>query len=134
MGNAFHTVIKVASVDQSLGLVIGFGLICKVKGEDYYDLAGDHISEEEMLKAALDFAQNSRVAKEMHQGEPQGSVPMLFPLTTDIAKALGLETDQTGLIIAMKPAPELLAKFVSGELTEFSLAGQAERHTTEVAA
>ena len=127
MGNTFRTVVKVASVNEPLGLVIGFAVICKIAGEDYHDLAGDHISEEEMLSAALDFAENSRVAKEMHQGEPQGSVPMLFPLTTDIVKALGLTSEQTGLIIAMKPAPDLLAKFTSGELTEFSLGGRAER-------
>ena len=56
----------VLKVDDTLGLVMGYAIICKQAGEPYFDLHGDYITEEAMLKAALDFMENSQVAKEMH--------------------------------------------------------------------
>ncbi len=46
------------------------------------------------------------------------------PLTEDIAKAFGIDTKTTGLMIAMKPdSDDMLAKFRNGELTGFSIGG-----------
>lgn len=119
------TIIK---VDESLGLVFGWGIVCKVDGEDYYDLQDDHIPEMSMMKASVDFMQNSRMAKEMHDQSDtvgKGSVVFAFPLTTDVAKAMGLVTKQTGLMIAMKPdSADMLAKFKDGTYTGFSIGGQ----------
>ena len=115
---------NVLKVDSSLGLVLGFAIICKVNGEPYFDLQGDYIPEEAMTKAALDFMENSQVAKEMHQGEKIGSIVFAFPLTGDIAKSFGITTDKTGLMIAMKPSPEVLKRFQEGQLTGFSIGGQ----------
>lgn len=120
---------KILKVDEGLGLVFGFAIICKEGGEDYYDLHNDHIPEDAMLKASLDFSIDSRMAKDMHgegdHGHDQvGMVPFIFPLTTDIAKSLGIQTDRTGLLIAMKPeSPDVLAKFKSGEYSGFSIGG-----------
>jgi hypothetical protein len=114
------TVLK---VDNNLGLVFGFAIVSTSGGEPYYDIQGDHIPEDAMLKAATDFMENSRVAKEMHSGGPRGSVVFAFPLTSDIAKSLGIKTPTTGLLIAMKPEPEMLEKFQSGVYTGFSIGG-----------
>ena len=82
-----------------------------------------------MLKSALDFMENSQVAREMHGKTPEGqrkqagTVVFAFPLTADIAKALDIETSTTGLLIAVKPDATMLAKFKSGELTGFSIGG-----------
>ena len=46
-----------------------------------------------------------------------------FPLTSDIAKAMGITTTRTGLMVAAKFAPDVLAKFKSGEYTGFSIGG-----------
>jgi hypothetical protein len=47
-----------------------------------------------------------------------------FPLTEDIAKAFGLETKTTGLMIAVKPHDkETLEKFRNKEYTGFSIGG-----------
>ncbi len=124
---SFSIDTKIAKVDESLGLVIGWAIICKQSSEDYFDLQGDHIPEASMLSAATDFMQNSRVAKDMHVegSELPGSIVFAFPLTTDIAKALNIETATTGLLIAMKPeSAEIMAKFASGEYTGFSIGGQ----------
>ena len=114
---------EVVKVDDTLGLVMGYAIICKEDGEPYFDLQGDHVPEEAMLKAALDFMENSQVAKEMHTGEQAGSVVFAFPMTEDIAKAFNILTMKTGLMIAMKPDADMLQKFQLGELTGFSIGG-----------
>jgi hypothetical protein len=127
------TDVQLLKVDASLGLVFGWAIICKRNGQDYYDLNRDgsgesvpeHIPEMTMLNAATDFMENSRLVKEMHVGGGKGTVLFAFPMTTDIAKAMNISTRTTGLMIAMKPSsPEMLAKFVSGELTGFSIGGR----------
>ena len=116
--------IQIAKVDEALGLVMGYAIVCTEDDEPYFDLQGDHIPEEAMLKAWLDFSANSRVACEMHSGEQAGVVVGSFPLTIDIAKSFGIETQKTGLMIAMRPDADMLAKFQSGELSGFSIGGQ----------
>lgn len=121
---------EVAQVDESLGLVFGWGIVCKLDGEDYYDLQGDHIPEDAMLAATTDFMEKSRVAGDMHlrdeAGEPikDGAVVFSFPLTEDVAKAMGISTDRTGWMVAVKPGPEVLQKFKSGEYGGFSIGGK----------
>jgi len=125
MKGEFATEAQVFKVDEGLGLVFGWAIVCNQDGEPYFDTQGDHIPESAMLKAAADFMANSRVAKEMHAGESKGSVVFAWPMTADIAKAMGIETKQTGLMIAMKPdSAEMLAKFKSGEFTGFSIGGR----------
>lgn len=128
---------RVAKVDDGLGLVFGWAVVCKVKGEDYYDLnvdtqgkhAGErvpeHIPEDVMTKAALDITKAGVLpGNDMHEGPDRGHYPFLFPLTTDIAKAMGITTDKTGLMCAFKAPPDILAKFKSGEYTGFSIEGK----------
>ena len=115
----------VLKVDTNLGLVFGYAIVCQQNGEDYFDKQGDHIPEDSMLKAATDFMLNSRAAKEMHAGERQGDIVFAFPLTSEIAKALGIETEKTGLLIAMKPSsPGVLEKFRDGTYRGFSIGGK----------
>jgi hypothetical protein len=111
-----------APIAVSHGLAMGFAIVSKKDGQDYFDVQGDHIPEDAMMAAAIDFMQNSRVAKDMHQGEAQGSVVFAVPITADIRKYL-LENDMTGLFIGMMPSPDILAKFKSGEYTGFSIGG-----------
>lgn len=123
MSEAFNTEAKVLKVDDDLGLVMGFAIISKIDGEEYFDLQGDHIPEDAMLKAATDFMENSRLADVMHDYKKAGTVVFAFPLTTEIAKAFDIETKMTGLMIAMRPEPDMLKRFKSGELTGFSIGG-----------
>jgi hypothetical protein len=113
----------VAKVDSKLGLVFGYAMVCKENGEPYFDVQGDHIDESAMLEALADFAENSRVAKEMHAGDERGAVVFSFPMTTDIAAALNIKVEKTGALIAMKPDAAMLARFESGELSGFSIGG-----------
>lgn len=119
---------QICKVDPTLGLVLGWGIICKQDGEEYFDLQGDHITENAMVEAAADFMKNSRVAKDMHiagsEGELPGSVVFAFPLTEDVAKAFDITTSKTGLLVGMMPGDSnVLNKFQSGEYTGFSIGG-----------
>lgn len=119
----FNTSAAVCKVDEGLGLVFGWAIVCLEKGERHFDLQDDHIPEASMLEAATAYMDGERAAKDMHQGPEVGKVVFAWPLTTDIAKAFGLETDRTGLMIAMRPPSDILAKFKSGEYTGFSIGG-----------
>jgi hypothetical protein len=119
----FEHATQVLKVDDQLGIVFGFAIVSKVDGEDYFDVQGDHIPEDAMLKAADDFMRHSRVAKEMHRGDQTGDVVFAFPLTTEIAKALDIQTKRTGLLIGMRPGETALAKFRDGTYTGFSIGG-----------
>ena len=119
----FETSAEVFKVDEGLGLVFGYAIVCKQNGQDYYDSQNDHIPEDAMLNAATDFMLNSRVGKTMHQGDANGSVVFAWPMTSEIAKAMGIQCDKTGLMIAMKPSKEDLKKFVDKTFTGFSIGG-----------
>ena len=120
----FKTYAKVLKVQEELGLVLGWGIVCTEKGEPYFDLQNDHIPEDSMLKAATDFMINSRRAKEMHCRSGAGEVIFAFPLTSEVQKVFGIECSKTGLMVVLKPDAEMLEKFKSGELTGFSIGGR----------
>lgn len=131
---------QILKVDAEHGLVIGFAIVCKVDGEDYFDLNVDddgvhkgkavpeNITEDAMLKGALDFAQGARVGNEMHAGPDTGEYVFLFPLTTEIAASLDIVTKNTGLLVAYKPTLDVLEKFKDGTYTGFSMEGSRVRH------
>lgn len=114
---------QVFKVDDSLGLVFGWAIVCTKNGEPYFDTQDDNIPEDSMLKASADFMQNSRVAKDMHRGDEIGPIVFAWPMTADIAKSMGIQTSTTGLMIAMLPPPDILQKFRDGDYTGFSIGG-----------
>ena len=127
---------KIAKVDESLGIVFGWAVVCKVNGEDYYDwnvdragthkgkLVPEHITETAMLKSAAEFMDGERAGNEMHEGADVGKFLFAFPLTTDIAKAMGISCAKTGLMVGYQAPPAILAKFRDGEYTGFSIEGK----------
>ena len=111
-------------VNDELGLVMGFAIICKQNGDDYFDLHGDHIPEDSMMKAATDFMLNARAGKIMHAGDVMGDVVFAWPLTEDTAREFDITTKRTGLMIAWKPRDaKTLAMFKDGKLKGFSIGG-----------
>lgn len=127
MTKDFRTHVNFVKVDESLGLVMGFAIICKQEGKDYFDSQGDHIPEDAMLKAASDFMAGNRIVGDMHQSDEGGQVVFAFPLTTEVAKAFNIQTNTTGLMIAMKPAQQkTLEKFRDGTYNGFSIGGSRD--------
>ncbi len=134
-GTKFRVECKLAKVDADLGLVFGWGVVCTESGEPYVDRQDEHIPEAVMLKGALDFAINSGAMDDSHDEVQSGVVRFHFPLTTEIAKAYGITCERTGWMIAAAPDPDLLAKYVSGEYTAFSIGGYVlASHDEQVAA
>lgn len=127
----------VVNVDDEHGLVFGFAIVCKKDGEDYYDLNVDadgvhkgksvpeHITEDAMFKAAAEAAELGvqMPGNDMHAGADTGTYWFMFPLTTEIAKSLEIETTRTGLLVGYKPEADVLAKFKDGTYTGFSIEG-----------
>lgn len=119
---------QVVKVDKTHGIVFGWAVVSTEDGQPYFDTQGDNIPEAAMLDAAVEFAK-ARVAGEMHErdadGRPvqKGSTPFVFPLTAEMAKALGIVTKRTGLLLGMQPPADVLAKFASGEYQGFSVGG-----------
>lgn len=110
--------------NKKLGLIFGWAIISKMDGEEYFDLQGDHIPEDAMLEAATEFMLKRRTMKLMHQGEAKGEVVFAWPLTEETAKAMGIETNTTGLMIAVKPtSKKLIEAAENGELQGFSIGG-----------
>ena len=128
MAQDFQTFAKVSGISDELGVVFGFAMTSKINGQDYTDTQGHQLDESAMLKAALGYAESARAAKEQHKREGAGSVPFVFPLTSEIAAALGISTARHGVLIGMKPDAAMLAKFKSGELTGFSIAGTLHKY------
>lgn len=128
----FQTDATILKVSTEMGLIFGWAMICKVADEngDFYDSDGDHFEEQAMLEAVTEFAKSERVACDMHardgnsQPVQDGVIIHHFPLTSEIAKALGIVTPYSGLLIAMAPSPELLEKAKNGEFTGFSIGGE----------
>jgi hypothetical protein len=121
----FTATADVCKVDDKLGLVFGYAMVCKVDDEPYFDVQGHHIPEDTMLRVLSKFMQSDRViAKEMHSGDPVGTYVFAFPMTDEIAKSLDITVKRTGALVAMKPYnPQILDKFAFGELTGFSIGG-----------
>jgi hypothetical protein len=147
--NKIVKVNDVISVDEEHGLVFGYAIVSKIANaagelEDYYDLNVDqdgvhkgqrvpeHITEDCMFKAAVEAVSvGTHVpGNDMHAGPDVGSYYFMFPVTTEIAKALGWEVKKTGLVVGYHPGDDaMLAKFKNGTYTGFSIEG--ERVTAE---
>lgn len=125
---------EVVKVSDELGIVFAWAMTPTVNGEPYYDLHGDNIDEESMLKAAADFMAGARMQDVQHDCTPDGQVVFGMPMTPDIAKAFGVKTKTTGLMCGLKPSAETLAKFKDGSLTGLSIYGTGIREEVKAKA
>lgn len=175
-GTALTSTTDILKVDDALGVVFGYAIVCREKDAagawvDHYDTQGHHIPEDEMLKASVEFAQQTgevraeliaksiinslvksdgdmdneqvielvkRASKDMHEGDDVQEVIQMLPVTEELAKALGWEVQQTGLVIALKPTADILALYKNDPAsapdfrTGFSMGGTGK--LTEIAA
>ena len=119
---------RFAKLDDELGLAFFWAFTTTNNdGTEHYDLQGDQVTD--FVKAAMDYmAEAGGAVDEMHDGvATEARVVFAMPLTPDIAKAYGLTTKQYGLMIAIKPTTEQLAKLKTGEYNGVSIAGLGER-------
>ena len=123
---------KILKRDDEQRLVYGWAYVATVDGELSVDHSGETIDPDTLTKAATEFMLNVRIAKAMHTGNPVGSVVHSLPLTNEIAKSLGIETDREGWIVALKIHSDEVWELVkSGKLASFSIGGRAKRERVE---
>jgi len=117
---------SILKADDEERIVWGWASVVTENGEPVVDRQGDVITPDEISKAATEFMLSVRVAKAMHDGEQIGHVVHSFPVTNELAKALGIQSDREGWIIAQKITDDEVWKRVkSGELKAFSIGGNA---------
>lgn len=120
----FYPIPLLKAKDKGLGLVFGWSIISSENGKPYYDTQGDHIPEDSMLNAATEFMQSKRQMKIMHSGKSIGKVVFAWPMTQEIAEAMGVKGGRTGLMVAVKPDnPNVLERFREGKYSGFSIGG-----------
>ena len=125
MTERFRYNLPVTKVDREHGVVFGFATVSKEDGKEYWDTQGDYLTESATVRACLRFADSARVGKENHAGEAIGDVPCIFPLTEDIAKANGIQTERHGTLIGFRiNDQDVLEKFEQGEYSGFSIGGE----------
>ncbi len=124
-----EVISEVFKANDEARLIYGWANKITKDGETVYDLQGDSISPEELLTATTEFMKSAdRHSLNMHQGEPIGKVVHSFPLTYDIAKALGLETKDEGWLVGVHVTDDKTWEMVkSGDLAAFSIGGSALR-------
>lgn len=141
---------EVINVDEEHGLVCGWAIVCKILNadgvwEDYFDLNVDaegvhkgkrvpeNVTESACIKGMIDAAQVGVMpGNEEHAGPDTGIYAGMFVMTDAIAKAMGMTTVKTGLMVQYYPTPEVLAKFKDGTYTGFSIEGiRVEHHEVE---
>lgn len=124
-----HAVLKATTIlktDDESRMVYGWASVSTVKGELVIDQQGDTLTPAEMAKMADRFMSSVRTAKAMHAGAGIGEVLHSLPLTNDLAKAFGVETDREGWLVGMKIHDDAVwARVKDGTLSELSIGGRA---------
>lgn len=116
--------VQILRTDEEQRVVWGWVSVATEKGEKVFDSHGDHIPMAELEKASVDFMLTSRVGKAMHVGEKVSDVIGCLPLSSELAKALGIECEREGLIMGFRVNDDRVWEAVKkGELGAFSIGG-----------
>lgn len=123
---------KFVKADDELGLAFFWAFTStNPDGTDHYDLQGDTI-DQNFIKAAMEWALDGGAVDEMHDGVPSGARTVFaMPMDPEIAKIYGLTTKQSGLMIAIKPTVEQMAKLKDGSYTGVSIGGLGTREAVK---
>ena len=117
---------EVLKLDDEQRLVYGWASVITKGGEPVIDRQGDVIKANTLVKAVNKFMEHARVGKQMHSGDQIGMVLHSWPVTEEICKAVGIQSDQEGWLVAFKVYDdEVWSRVKSGELKAFSIGGKA---------
>jgi hypothetical protein len=130
--NKTEKLFEVRKFDDAQNLVYGFASIIEEDGRPLTDRQGDQIDLPDLEEATVDFMLNHRATGVMHQGDEVGAVVESFVSSPAKGEAMGLAPDiaknlPTGYWIGVKVTPQVFAKVKSGELSMFSIEGEALR-------
>lgn len=122
----FEISADIVKASEEQRVVYGWASVISMSGEPYYDTQGHAISVEVMEKMANEFMSDVRVAKTMHDGGQVGEIIHSLPLSSELAKSLGIDSPIEGWIIGVKVHSEEVWKAIkAGSLKAFSIGGMA---------
>ena len=125
----YSSSVKIIKMDDEQRVVWGWASVATEDGKAVFDVHGDHIPMSELTKASIDFMENVRVGKSLHQGEQTSSVIGCLPLSQELAKALGIETTREGLIMGFRVHDDATWGLIkSGELPALSIGGRGRKY------
>lgn len=123
----FEMVMTVSKAQDDQNLVFGWASVVEEDGKPVEDTQGDVISEPELEKAFYHFAENARMADEMHDQSEAGPLVECMVFTKEKQKLLGIDLKKVGAWVGFRLKPEVYAKVKSGEYKAFSIGGSGIR-------
>ncbi len=121
--------VTIVKMDDDQRIVWGWASVATENGDPVFDVHGDHIPMSELTKASVEFMEDVRIGKTLHQGQKVSSVIGCLPLSAELAKALGIESNREGLIMGFRVHDDETWKLIkSGELPALSIGGRGRRY------
>ena len=119
---------QVLKTDDEQRLVFGWASVITEKGEPVVDRQGDVIKPDTLVKAVNKFMEEVRIGKTMHSGDQIGVVVHSWPMTDEICKSCGIQSEREGWLVAFKVYDDnVWADVKSGKLAAFSIGGRATK-------
>lgn len=119
---------RIVKVDAPLKMIWGWANKITEGGSAVEDSQGDVIKPGELVRFTTDFMVDERVGKTNHQGDATHMVIHSFPMTYELAKAFGLQTDDEGWMVGVHAFDaDTLAAAEAGDLMAFSIGGSGDR-------
>lgn len=119
------------SLDDEMGVCVGWAAFSKKDGVDYVDAHGDHFPDAELFKA-VDALNRIPVAERAinveHAGPDRGVIVSAFALTEDFCKSATPKIDTGGtygVLVTFKPDADLLKSIKAGDAVCLSIEGKA---------
>ena len=125
MTNKVEIVGEILKRDDEERLAFGWAYVSTVDNQISLDHSDEFIRPDQLAKAATNFMLSLRTAKRMHFGASIGEVVHSMPLTNEIAKALGIQSNREGWLVAIKVYDQVWQDVKSGKLSAFSIGGRA---------
>ena len=125
----YSSSVKILKMDDEQRVVWGWASVATENGTPVFDSHGDHIPMSELTKASIDFMENIRVGKSLHHGDQVSAVIGCLPLSQELAKALGIQSDREGLIMGFRVHDDQTWNLIkSGDLPALSIGARGRRY------
>lgn len=120
--------VPITKADEDQNLVFGWASVIEENGEPVYDYQGHRISEDELEKAFYRYAEEARVAGEMHDdyGEHVGKLVEAMVFTKAKQAALGIDLGKVGAWVGYRVSPAVFAKIKDGTYRMLSIGGHSQ--------
>lgn len=121
--------VPISKTVEDQNLVFGWASVIEENGVPIHDLQGHRISEDELEKAFYRYAEDARVAGEMHAeyGEAIGKMIECVVLTKAKQEAIGIVgLGKVGAWVGYRVSPAVFAKIKDGTYKMLSIGGHSQ--------